>query len=279
MSTQLNIVENQQSIDEIRAASSKPSDRRKSKRAMVSLRAHIRGGIGSVQGFEEVVTSADISRDGARLPTTRHGYFEGQMLKVTCPFWDTPTGINKTRNAKIVRCKITPTLGYEIAVQFLPDDPIETHMLKRSAGLNAGQVRVLVVESDTRTGNSVRELLERDGYHVVTVAKAEDGLAVIQTEAPHVIVAEAEGNGITGHDLCAIVKSEPHLQHIPVILLTSSALPSDYNSSHLIGAIICMSKTCKLERIRQAVRLVAAPPSQSATYSAAFNVASFVRTS
>jgi hypothetical protein len=36
---------------------------------------------------------------------------------------------------------------------------------------------------------------------------------------------------------------------------------------------------CKLERIRQAVRLVAAPPSQSSTYSAAFNVAAFVRTS
>ena len=246
---------------------------------MISVRAHICGDIGSVQGFEEVVTCADISRDGARLPTTRHGYFEGQILKVTCPFWDTPTGINKARNAKIVRCKITPTLGYEIAVQFLPDDPVETHMLKRSAGLNAGQVRVLIVESDARTGNSVRELLERDGYHVVIVAKAEDGLAVIQTEAPHVIVAEAEGNGITGHDLCAIVKSEPHLQHIPVILLTSSALPSDYNSSHLIGAIICMSKTCKLERIRQAVRLVAAPPSQSGAYSAGFNVASFVRTS
>jgi CheY-like chemotaxis protein len=279
MNAQLKIVENLQRTEEIRAGAPTPRERRRSKRAMVAVRARICGGIGSLHGFEEVVTCIDISRDGVRLPTSRHGYFEGQMLSVTCPYWDGPTAINKARNAKVIRCTITPKLGYEIALQFLADEPEENHMLRRSAGVHAGQVRVLIVESDTRIGNAVRELLERDGYHVVNVEKPEHALGVIQTEAPHVIVAEAEGHEISGHDLCAIVKSSPRLQHIPVILLTSSALPSNYASSHLIGAIVCMSKTCKLEKIRQAVRLVAPPPSQSSAYSAAFNVAAFVRTS
>jgi CheY-like chemotaxis protein len=279
MNAQLKIVENLQRTEEIRAGAPTPRERRRSKRAMVAVRARICGGIGSLHGFEEVVTCIDISRDGVRLPTSRHGYFEGQMLSVTCPYWDGPTAINKARNAKVIRCTITPKLGYEIALQFLADEPEENHMLRRSAGAHAGQVRVLIVESDTRIGNAVRELLERDGYHVVNVEKPEHALGVIQTEAPHVIVAEAEGHEISGHDLCAIVKSSPRLQHIPVILLTSSALPSNYASSHLIGAIVCMSKTCKLEKIRQAVRLVAPPPSQSSAYSAAFNVAAFVRTS
>lgn len=246
---------------------------------MVAVRARICGGIGSLHGFEEVVTCNDISRDGVRLPTLRHGYFEGQLLSVTCPFWDCPTAINKSRNAKVIRCKITPNLGYEIALQFLPDEPEDAPTLRRSSGPHASQVRVLIVESDVSIGNSVRELLERDGYHVVHVQRPDQALGVIQTEAPHVIVAEAEGHDLSGDDLCAIVKSSPHLQHIPVILLTSSALPSNYASSHLIGAIVCMSKPCKLEKIRQAVRLVAAPPSQSSAYSSGFNVSSFVRTS
>jgi CheY-like chemotaxis protein len=279
MSAQLKIVEHEQRQVERRTPAARPHERRRSKRAMVSVRARICGGIGSLHGFEEIVTCIDISRDGVRLPTSRHGYFEGQLLSVTCPYWDAPTAINKARNAKVIRCKITPNLGYEIALQFLADEPEENHTLRRHATAHASQVRVLIVESDTAIGNSVRELLERDGYHVVNVQKPDQALAVIQTEVPHVIVAEAEGHEISGHDLCAIVKSSPRLQHIPVILLTSSALPSNYASSHSIGAIVCMSKTCKLEKIRQAVHLVAAPPSQSSAYSATFNVSAFVRTS
>jgi hypothetical protein len=64
-----------------------------------------------------------------------------------------------------------------------------------------------------------------------------------------------------------------------VILLTSSALPSNYAASHSIGAIVCMSKACKLEKVRQAVHLVAPPPSQTSAYSATFNVSAFVRNS
>jgi CheY-like chemotaxis protein len=117
---------------------------------------------------------------------------------------------------------------------------------------------------------AVQDILEKDGYDVVTVEKPRQALEIIQTETPHVIVAasEAEGADISGHYLCAVVKGTPRLQHIPVILLTKSAKPSDYAASHLGGAVV-----------RQAVRLVACPPSQSTGYSSGFNVAPFVRTS
>ena len=246
---------------------------------MVAVRARICGDIGTMHVFEETVTCLDISRDGLRIPTARPGYVPGQMLHVTCPYWDAPTAINRPRIAKVLRCKITPNLGYEVALQFLPDDAEDAPLLRHRAHNAAGQVRVLIVESDLRVSSALRELLEKDGYHVVTVEKPAHALAVIQAEAPHVIVAEVEGHEISGHDLCAIVKTTARLQHIPVILLTSSALPSDYASSHLIGAIVCITKPYKLDCVRHAVRLVASPPSQASAYSAAFNVSAFVRTS
>jgi CheY-like chemotaxis protein len=127
----------------------------------------------------------------------------------------------------------------------------------------------------------VQDILEKDGYDVVTVEKPRQALEIIQTETPHVIVAasEAEGADISGHVLCAVVKGTPRLQHIPVILLTKSAKPSDYAASHLVGAVVRLAKPCQPERVRQAVRLVACPPSQSTGYSSGFNIAPFVRTS
>jgi CheY-like chemotaxis protein len=93
-----------------------------------------------------------------------------------------------------------------------------------------------------------------------------------------VIIAEAEGGEVSGHDLCAIVKTSERLQHVPVILMTKSALPSDYSAGHRLGAMVCMAKPCKPARLQQAVHLVAAPPSERSVYSAAFNTGPFVRT-
>jgi CheY-like chemotaxis protein len=115
----------------------------------------------------------------------------------------------------------------------------------------------------------------------VAVSTAKEALDILSSEAPDGILAEAEcqGQELSGKDLCAIVKTCPRLQHIPVILLTSSALPSDYATSHQIGSVVCMTIPCRPERVRSAIHLVAAPPALCSVYSARCNVASFVRTS
>jgi CheY-like chemotaxis protein len=281
MSPQLEIVDKLHISEIASASSSKGRDRRKWSRAMVPVAARICGGVGTLQHFEETVRCLDISREGIRIPTSRPGYIADQLLEVTCPFWDKPTAINLARSAKVIRCTVTPHRSYEIALQFLPAQPEEALLLRHAASAFASQVRVLVVESDVRVGRSLRELLEKDGYHVVNVEEARQALEIIQTETPHVILAaaEAEGGDISGHDLCAVVKATPRLQHIPVILVTTSAKPSDYAACHLVGAVVCLTKPYQVERVRQAVRLVASPPSHFSGYSSGFNIASYVRTS
>jgi CheY-like chemotaxis protein len=138
---------------------------------------------------------------------------------------------------------------------------------------------LLRVESDSVAARALCEILEKDGYHVVVVCNAQEALDILHGETPDVILAEAEGQEISAKDLCAIVKTCPRLQHIPVILLTTSTLPSDYATSHQIGAVLCMSIPCRPEPIRSAIHLVAAPPALCSVYSARCNVPSFVRTS
>jgi CheY-like chemotaxis protein len=42
--------------------------------------------------------------------------------------------------------------------------------------------------------------------------------------------------------------------------MTRSAQPADYATSHQLGAVVCMAKPFKPERLQQVVRLVAPPP-------------------
>jgi CheY-like chemotaxis protein len=255
-------------------------DRRKRKRGMFAVPVQIRGGVGTLEVFEDLVTSLDVSRDGLLLSTSRGGYSVGQKLQVACPCWCAPTAINVPRNAQVIRNILLPNYTYALALQFIPGI-CEESPWNNSSSPFPNQVRVLCVESDATALRALCAIWEKDGYHVVGVSTAKEALDILSSEAPDVILADAEcqGQEISGKDLCAIVKTCPRLQHIPVILLTSSALPSDYATSHQIGAIVCMTIPCKPERLRSAIHLVAAPPALCSVYSARFNVASFVRTS
>jgi CheY-like chemotaxis protein len=255
-------------------------ERRKRKRGMFSVPLQIRGGLGTLEVFEDLVTSLDVSRDGLLLSTSRGGYSVGQRLHVSCPYWCMPTALNVPRNAQVVRNVLQPNYTYALALQFMPGI-CEESSWNNSASPFPNQVRVLCVESDATASSALCAILEKDGYHVVAVATAKEARDILSNEAPDVILAEAEcqGQEISGKDLCAIVKTCPRLQHIPVILLTSSALPSDYATSHQIGAVVCMTIPCRPERVRCAIHLVAAPPALCSGYSARCNVASFVRTS
>ncbi len=249
-------------------------------RTRMGLAVRIEGGRGTLQAFEDTGKTLDVSRDGLLVATTMGGYWVGQILQVTCPFWSTPAAINTRRSARVIRVILQPNFAHALALQFLD-----------GAGVNgaggtdrlistpyASQVRVLGVESDARMAQATTTLLTQDGYHVLFVSTAQQALDILKTETPSVIVAETEGDEISGHDLCAIVKTSERLQHIPVILMTTAALPSDYSTGRRLGAVVCMTKPCKPARVQQAVHLVAPPPSHQSVYSAAFNMGTFVRT-
>jgi len=243
----------------------------------IDFRVHIRGGIGTQEAFEDVGKSLDVTRDGALVSTQRGGYWPGQPLRVTCPYWTSPAAINTQRRARVIRSCVLAEAGYAVAIEFEAINGNGAGHFRPTPYPN--QVRVLGVEPDARMARTIQELLGADGYNVVVVSTAQQALDILGCETPDVLVFGAEGKGVSSHDLCAIVKTDERLQHIPVILLTRSGLPSDYSASHLLGAVVCMAKPFSAERLQHAVHLVAPPPAQCTIYSARFNLASFVRTS
>jgi CheY-like chemotaxis protein len=245
-------------------------ERRRHKRVKVAVCAHVCGG--SASSFEEVVTTMEVSRQGVLLSTTHPGYSVGDELQVTCPYWNTPTAINVPRTAKLIRCTKTRNANFAVAFQYLIS--AQDKSSQADAGVVHGlQKKFLGVRLDAQLTRSLRELLEKDGYDVVLASSPQQALKILKTVTPDVIAAEAEGEeDISGNDLCAIVKTSTRLQHIPVILLTRSALPSNYTISRQLGAVVCMTVPCEAERLRRAVLLVAPPAVQRSAYSATVTV-------
>jgi CheY-like chemotaxis protein len=251
------------------------ADRRSRVRAKFDGRVHIRGGLGTIDAFEDMARSVDATRDGLLFMSPRGGYWVGQVLQVAFPYWTVPSAINVARRAKVVRNSVLPDFRYAVAVRFEQPEGPEAPWLQP----NAGQIKILGVEPDAAMADATIKLLEQDGYKVVMVRTTQQALDILEHDTPDVLLARAEGGVVSGRDLCTMVKRNLRLQHIPVILLTTSALPSDYSAGHRAGAVVCMRTPCEPERLQQAVHLVAAPPGQRSVYSARFNMSAFVRTS
>jgi CheY-like chemotaxis protein len=256
-------------------------DRRRRRRAKISAQVHLRA-VNSPEPFEEVCMTVDVSRDGLLIAATRPGYWMGQQLNVTFPYSSVGSAMNQSLPAEVVRVMQTPNGKFSIGIQFLAArseshgqhklapafDPAtgEAHAAGRAH--DRQQSVVLAIEPDARSAETMRNLLQQDGYTVVTVATPQDALDVLKTTVPAVFIAEVECEDMSGHDLCLIIKRNDRLRRVPVILLTRSAQPADYSASHEMGAVVCMAKPFKPERLQHVVRLVAPPPAITSAYGA-----------
>jgi putative two-component system response regulator len=82
---------------------------------------------------------------------------------------------------------------------------------------------VLVVDDNPDTMTLMQELLETQGYSVVTVADAAQAEMEIRRELPDLILSDVIMPGKSGYELCRELKADPATRLIPFVLITGLA--------------------------------------------------------
>jgi two-component system, cell cycle response regulator DivK len=248
------------------------SDRRKRRRALISAPLRVRGL--DVEGPDELSTTVDVSRNGILFVTSNTGFHRGMEVAVTFPYTKSPSVPQSEQPGNVVRVSALSHGRIAVAIAFgLGSEERIVDATKTRPDAAAIVVRepdfsdiddskkplVLTVESDPEIRDSLKAYLSGEGYKVIAVDNATDAREVLDIMTPALLIAEIEGEGLPGFDLCAHVKSTPRLKHIPVMLTTGSAYPSDYSNAHSLGAVVCMAKPYRQERLGHVVRLLVAP--------------------
>lgn len=98
--------------------------------------------------------------------------------------------------------------------------------------------KVLVVEDDVYLMEGIRDILELNGYEVITASSGHDGLQVMhnQTAPPDVIVSDIMMPAMNGYEFLTAVRSELNWLDIPFIFLTAKGERADENLSKELGA-------------------------------------------
>jgi CheY-like chemotaxis protein len=73
---------------------------------------------------------------------------------------------------------------------------------------------------------------------------------------PRLILADLKMPRVNGFDLVAWIRKAPHCRFIPIVILSSSALPGDVNRAYIVGANAYMIKPAdatSLQRLFQTI--------------------------
>ncbi len=86
---------------------------------------------------------------------------------------------------------------------------------------------ILVVEDERIIAGLLKETLNLEGYHTVTVLNGEDAVQFALRETPHLIILDIMLPGIDGYEVIRQLRAHPKTMHIPIIVLSACSSHSE----------------------------------------------------
>jgi len=104
--------------------------------------------------------------------------------------------------------------------------------------------KILVVDDDAVIQKLLNQILEREGYQIISARDGIDAMVNIRKDRPDLVVLDIMMPHVNGYDVCRNIKVDPDLKTIPIILLTSREQEIDKRVLDLMG-IDYLQKTCR----------------------------------
>lgn len=122
-------------------------------------------------------------------------------------------------------------------------------------------MRMLIVEDHAAIRTLIRATLEFEGHEIFEATNADEGLGVLQTLRPDLLLLDIMMPGhVDGLDLCRYAKATPALGLPAVILLTARGLPQDIEAGRLAGADAYLIKPFSPLKLLECISSLGAAP-------------------
>lgn len=102
------------------------------------------------------------------------------------------------------------------------DLPVKQVQDEVSNEISTDKPGILIVDDNEEIRTYIKQLFI-PAYIVSEAASGEEGLAMVRSNMPDIVITDVVMRELSGVELCTKIKEDPHLSHIPVILLTSSS--------------------------------------------------------
>jgi two-component system, sensor histidine kinase and response regulator len=110
---------------------------------------------------------------------------------------------------------------------------------------------VLIVDDDEMARETLAELVEMAGCSAIVAANGREALQILRARRPRLVILDLVMPVMSGHDLLRVMKAEPALSDIAVVISTSApqhapaGVPVISKPVNIASIMDCISRTCR----------------------------------
>lgn len=120
--------------------------------------------------------------------------------------------------------------------------------------------KILVVDDEALLRAILCDALEAGGYQVIVATSGADAVEVARDERPECILLDIMMPDMDGFETCAVLKADPDLASIPVLLVSATTDLRVVDQAEAVGAAGVLPKPVPMEQLQHAVALALTGP-------------------
>ncbi len=98
------------------------------------------------------------------------------------------------------------------------------------------QKKILIADDNENIREALTYLLEDEGYCLSIAKDGAETIAKVQEQHPDILFLDIMMPEINGYDVCRIIKNDPGLKNIYVIMLTAKGQVAEQERGRAVGA-------------------------------------------
>ena len=87
--------------------------------------------------------------------------------------------------------------------------------------------RILIIEDNEQNRYLASYLLRHHGYEVVAAVGGKEGIDLLKTTTADLILLDIQLPDMDGYEIARVVRQNPATAHIPMVAVSSFAMPGD----------------------------------------------------
>src|SRR5688572_17095102 len=96
--------------------------------------------------------------------------------------------------------------------------------------------KILVIEDEHKMRRNLLTILQMEGFEAVGAENGGEGLKMVETELPDLILCDVMMPDLDGYGVLAKVRANPKTTDIPLIFLTARGEKNDFRHGMNLGA-------------------------------------------
>lgn len=126
-------------------------------------------------------------------------------------------------------------------------------MINLNPGIDASQVKVLIVDDIPLNVLLIDKMLAKFKLHILKAFSGAEALRIVEEEQPHVLLLDLMMPGIDGYQVIEQVRRSIPKGQMPIIILSALNSNDDINKAMALGADDFITKPVMMERLHNCV--------------------------